>query len=51
MDGNVVTDNTEKAPTKDNEKNTPLYQTSIAANLAIAIIAIFIVFNGSRVGC
>jgi hypothetical protein len=51
MQGNVDDNITEQTPTRENEKNTPVYQTSIAANLAIAIIAIFIVFNGSRVGC
>jgi hypothetical protein len=34
-----------------NDKQIPVYQTSIAVNLAIAIVAIFVVFNGPRVGC
>jgi hypothetical protein len=29
----------------------PIYQTSIAVNLAIALLGIFVVFNGPRVGC
>jgi len=36
----------------DNEVGKlPIYQTSIAINLAIAIVTIFIIFNGPRVGC
>jgi len=29
----------------------PLYQTSIAIHLLIAVIALFLVFNSPRVGC
>jgi len=33
------------------DKQLPVYQTSIAVNLAIAITSIFVVFSGPRVGC
>ena len=29
----------------------PLYQISIAIHLLIAVVALFFVFNGPRVGC
>jgi hypothetical protein len=33
------------------DRQLPVYQTSIAVNLAIAITSIFVVFSGPRVGC
>jgi hypothetical protein len=49
---NDATNNTENdTPIEYTDKHMPVYQTSIAVNLAIAITAIFIVFNGPRVSC
>jgi hypothetical protein len=48
---NTNTPNTEKTPDSHQFTQLPVYQTSIAVNLATALIVIFSVFNGPRVGC
>jgi hypothetical protein len=46
-----TSDSTQNTQTDNFDNQMPVYQTSIAVNLAIAITSIFVVFNGPRVGC